>query len=116
MKHGGVTVKLTCPPGKFAQCVGTDTLTTLKAITVAVKHKHKLTLGSARFSIPAGQSKTLTIKLTRQALKLLAKKHRLRVLEKVAAHDPSGQSKTTSTTITIKLLGKHPKPALDFVL
>ena len=101
--NSAVKVKVTCPPGHFAQCVGTDTLTTIRALAVSVKHKHQVKLGSARFSIPAGQTKTLTIKLTKQALKLLAKKHKLKALETVVAHDSSGQSKTTTTTITIKL-------------
>ena len=104
---GAIKLKVTCPPGQFAECVGSDALTTVKAFAVAVKHKRMVSLGSARFSIPAGQTRTLTIKLTHKALTLLAKRHRLTALEKVVAHDPSGQTKTTQTTITVKLQPKH---------
>ena len=102
--NGNVKISVTCPPGQLATCVGTDTLSTLKAVTVtvSVRHKHKPILGSARFSIPAGQTKVLTIKLNNVALKLLTKYHNLLVLETVVAQDSTGQSKTTSTTITLK--------------
>jgi hypothetical protein len=105
VKHGAIKLKVTCPAGGFAQCIGKDTLTTIKAFPAAVRHR--VSLGSARFSIAAGQTKTLTIKLTHKALKLLAKVHKLKALERVLAHDPAGQSKTTQTTVTIKLPAKH---------
>jgi hypothetical protein len=107
VQNGAVKLKVTCPPGQFAECVGTDTLSTIKGFAVAVKHRHKVSLGSARFSIPAGQTKILTIKLTRKARILLARLHKLKVLETVVAHDPAGQAKATQTTITIKLAAKH---------
>jgi hypothetical protein len=86
-------------------CVGKDTLHTIKAFAVSAKHKRQL--GSASFSIPAGKTKTITIKLTSTALKLLSQKHTLAALERVIAHDGQGTSKTTTARITIKLQNKH---------
>jgi hypothetical protein len=107
VKKGAVKLKVTCPPSASGQCMGIDTMTTIKAFAVAVRRKHKVTLGSARFSIPSGQTRTLTIKLGRKGRTLLAKLHKLRVLDRVTAHDASGQTKVTQTTITIKLPPKH---------
>lgn len=109
VRDGAVKVRITCPATTFQACVGRDTLITLKAFAVVVKHKHEVTLGAAGFSIPAGQTKTLNIKLTKKALKLLGKQHKLRVLEKVVAHAGSSAVKTTNTTITIKLPANRAK-------
>jgi hypothetical protein len=107
VQNGAVKLKVTCPPGRFAECVGTDTLSTIKAFAVAVKRRHRVSLGSARFSIPAGQTRTVAIRLTRKARILLARLHKLKALETVVAHDPAGHSHVTQTTITIRLAPKH---------
>ncbi len=106
--NGTVKLSIPCPPGSLAFCAGSDTRKSLKAIAVRVVRKKKriLTFGSARFSIPAGRTGTVTIKLSSAARKLLAKSHTLKVLEVVVAHDQRGGSKTTSTTITLKLAKK----------
>lgn len=104
LNNGAVQVSIGCPPGALVSCVGTDVLTSLGAIAVSVTHKEKrlLTFGSKSFSIPAGHTGQVTMKLSKTALKLLARKHRLKVLESVTGHDNSGGSKTTTTTLTLK--------------
>jgi hypothetical protein len=111
VKRGAIHVAGTCPPDALVQCVGTDTLTTIKAVSVRVEPKRKkiLKLGSAHFSIPAGHTASIKIKLSKQALKLLAKAHPLRVRETVVAHDQSAVSKTSRTTLTLKLAKKKPR-------
>jgi hypothetical protein len=106
---GSVKVRITCPPNVIRLCVGKDTLSTVSAFAVSIMRskKHKLKLGATTFSIPAGSTKTLTIKLTAKARKLLAKKSRLAVLETVVAHDDRGTSKTATARITIRLAKKH---------
>jgi FG-GAP-like repeat len=113
VRKGVVKVRVSCPASATGVCVGRDTLTTIKAFAVAVKHKHKrkhaVVLGSASFSVPAGQTHTLRIKLTSKAQKLLAKNRTLAARETVLAHDSSGQSKTTSATLKLKAARKHAK-------
>ena len=101
VKNGVVHVVGTCPPAAFVQCVGTDTLTTLKAVSAKVR-KRILKLGSARFKIPSGHSQAIAIRLSRAAQKLLKQRRRLKAKEKVVAHDNHGVTKTTSATLTLK--------------
>jgi hypothetical protein len=86
-------------------CAGSDTLQTIRAIAVRVapRHKRALKLGFARFSIASGHTATVAIKLSRAARKLLARLRKFNVLEVVVAHDVGGASKTSKTTITLKL-------------
>jgi hypothetical protein len=107
-KKGTVQPLLHCT-ALVGDCAGRDTLKTAGPVTVsaAVKRKrHKrrrvLRLGSGRFSIPALASRKVTIKLSKAALKLLAKKHRLKVLEIAVAHDSRGTLKTTTASVTLK--------------
>jgi hypothetical protein len=102
LKNGTVKVPIPCPPSAVGNCTGKDVLKSLGAIIVSVRHKRVLTFGSAKFSIPAGKTRTVAIKLSKKALKLLAQKHKLKVLESVTAHDNRGVSKTTTTKLTLK--------------
>jgi hypothetical protein len=108
LKNGTVKVKIQCPPSALGNCVGSVTLKWLGAITVSVKHKKRvLTIGRARFSIAAGHTGTVTIKLSKTALKLLARKRKLHVLGKVVAHDTRGVPKTSSATVALKAAPKR---------
>jgi endoglucanase len=62
-------------------CTGTITGQTVNTFAVTtVKHKaRKVSLGSARFSLKAGKSKTVILKLSKAFKKLLAAKHSLKV-------------------------------------
>jgi hypothetical protein len=100
---GSVTLKLTCPATAAASCVGRATLATIRAYAVSVRHKRKLVLGSKPFSIPAGHTLALTIKLTSKALKLLAARHLVPAREVIAAHDASGHAVTTTATVKLAL-------------
>jgi hypothetical protein len=104
VKNGAVKPLLTCPTTASGHCIGSDTLLSLQAYLVRAGHprKHKLTLGSAHFSLAPGATARITIKLSRKALKLLAKIHSLVVLEKILAADSTGVSRASSTTITVK--------------
>jgi hypothetical protein len=108
-KNGKVVLSLPCPAATAGSCAGTDTLKTTGPVAANVAAKRKrhnkrrvLTLGSARFSIPAGDTGKVTIKLSKAARKLLAKKHTLKVLEVVVAHDSRGTTKTSSAKVKLK--------------
>jgi hypothetical protein len=109
VRHGKAKLTVICPPSASTVCVGSDTLQTIKAVAVRVvlKRKRTLKLGFARFSIASGRTATVTIKLSKAARRLLARRHGLKVLEIVVAHDVDGTPTTSRATITLKL---PPKP------
>jgi hypothetical protein len=105
VRHGKAKLTVVCPPSASTGCAGSDALQTIKAVAVRVvpKRKRTLKLGLARFSIPSGHTATVTIKLSKAARRLLAKRHRFNVLEIAVAHDAGGTPETSKTTITLKL-------------
>jgi hypothetical protein len=111
-KHGKVSLSLSCPAGAVGNCVGINTLTTASKVvapklTAAKKKGPKvLTLGNGHFTIAAGKSGKVTIKLNKTALKLLAKKHTLKVKQTIVAHDARNLS--TETTGSLKLNAAKP--------
>lgn len=104
VKNGKVTLALSCPATSIGHCVGTDTLTTASKVVASKKKKKAkvLTLGKHSFSIPAGKSAKVTIKLNKTALKLIAKKHTLKVKQTVVAHDSRKFSKKTTGSLKLK--------------
>jgi hypothetical protein len=106
VKNGKVTVTLLCPATSQGNCVGVDTLNTAGKVVAprltAAKKAKILTLGKGSFSIAAGHSGKVTIRLNKTALKLLAKKHTLKVKQTIVAHDSRNVSKTTSGNLKLK--------------
>jgi hypothetical protein len=112
VKHGKVSETLGCPANAVDNCVGTTTLRTAGKVVppklVAAKKKAKiLTLGRGTFSIPAGKTRKVTIKLSNAALKLLARKHTLKGKQTIVAHDSRNTSKTTTGSVTLKAAKKR---------
>jgi hypothetical protein len=103
--NGTFPIKVTCPKGQSV-CIGSITLRTLTAVS-AKKRKAILTLATGSFTVSGGQVKTVTLRLSAKAKKLLAKSHTLRAKALLVAHDNSGASRTTSTTVTLKLVKPH---------
>jgi ribosomal protein L28 len=111
-KHGKVKVSVACAAIAVGDCIGTYTLNTagkvtLKAVAAKAKKAKILTLGRSGFSIPAGQTRTVTIKLSAKALRLLAKKHKVKATQIVLAHDARNVAKRTTGPITLKLAAKR---------
>ena len=106
---GKVQVPLSCPASSVGNCVGTDIVQTAGKVTlraVAAKHKPKakiLTLGKGSFSIPAGTTKKVTIKLSHAALKLLRKKHKLKAKQTIVSHDNRNLRRTTTGSLTLEI-------------
>ncbi len=103
---GAVTLKVSCPAGE-SSCSGTVTLRTLNAVAAvagASKHKHKaiLTLASGPFTVAGGHAQTVTLHLSAVARALLTKAHVLRVRATLVAHDSTGATRTTQTTVTLR--------------
>ena len=86
---------MSCPSGSGG-CAGKLTLTSGGTAARTVK------LGSASFTLAAGSSKKLKVKLTRAGKKLLARNHKAKSHAVVNAHDAAGHSKRTTATVTLK--------------
>ncbi len=111
---GAVALQIKCPAGD-SSCSGTVTLRTLGAVAArAAKHgkgKHKvvLTLASGSFTVAGGKVQTVTLRLSSKARALLAHSHSLRAQLTIVAHNASGASHTTQTTVVLHVVvkGKH---------
>ena len=104
-----VLVKLACVAGGTS-CKGKVTLRHTETV-VKVKHgktqRHKVTLvlGSAKYSIMAGQSTTIKVALTRTARRLLKRRHKLATKDTVTLVQLDGH---TTTAIRFQLTLKQP--------
>ncbi len=110
---GSVTLKISCPAGETS-CVGTVTLRTLAAVTagdgrVAKAKASVLTLASGSFTVPGGNTRTITLHLSAKARALLARVHTLRSRATLLAHDLQGASHTTLTLVTLRAASTHHK-------
>jgi hypothetical protein len=99
---GAVSLAVSCPAGE-SSCAGTVTLRTLGAVS-ARKKKGKatvLTLARGVFTVAGGATQPVTLRLSGQALTLLAQLHVLRVIATIVAHDATGATHTTRATVTL---------------
>ena len=109
-----VTIPVPCPAGLPGNCAGTITLRTAARVlppklAAAKKRKKKiLKLGSARFSVPSGTAAKVKVKLSKTALKLIAKKRKVKAVATITA-TAGGTTKTTKPTITLKAAKKKKK-------
>jgi len=105
-RKGTVAITIKCM-GQ-SSCAGTVTLRTLTAVSARAR-KQILALGSASFAtIAGGQSKSVSVRLSSKALKLLSRSHTLRVRATVVAHGSDGSLHTTLITVTLQAYkGKH---------
>jgi Ca2+-binding RTX toxin-like protein len=94
VSKGVASIKLSCPAGT-AGCKGSVALFTAKTIRVG-KLKAKLELGRASYTVGAGQSKTIKVKLASGASKL-ARKKKLAVTARVV----SGGAGEKSSKLTL---------------
>jgi len=106
---GAVTIKISCPAGD-ANCAGTLTLRTQRAVTSTVAGKPKakpvvITFGTAAFTIAGGKVETVVLHLSAKARALLGRLHSLGVRVTIVAHNPAGASHTAQS-ITVLLAPK----------
>jgi len=103
---GAVSIRVSCP-AKETRCSGTVTLRTLSAVIAAAGSAAKtkaaiLTLATGSFSVAGGKAETVTLHLTPKARKLLVGSHVLHARATIVAHDASGATHTTQTTVTLR--------------
>jgi hypothetical protein len=102
VKNGKAPVLVKCPAKAKGSCVGKLTLKTAKAVKDSKGKKRVITLGSANFTIAAGKSKTVKVKLSKQGKFVVAHHDSVKAVGTAKAHDGTGKSKTTSGKVTLK--------------
>jgi hypothetical protein len=120
----GASLSLACQAPAGQTCSGAATLTTTekiqlpgnKVLTLSAHNPHKrirsriVVVGAARFTVAAGQTKTVSVSLNSTGKKLLSKFGRLPVTLTVTFTAANGQSSTVvRTKSTIKQPQKHKK-------
>jgi len=104
MAGGAIKLKITCP----VAAKGTLTLQTAGAYKAAKKTRKKVRLGRKSFSLKAGKSKTLSVKLSKKARRLVKrnKKLRARAIVAVKGSKVAKASKSTKTLVIKVKKGK----------
>jgi hypothetical protein len=94
-------IKLRC--GAAARCQGVLTLsaTVRGKLVGSPRSRVKLTLGNQRFSIAAGRTATVKVRLTSRGYRLLLRVKRLPTQARVVYKQPTGGTTTTTRTITL---------------
>ena len=101
VKRGVAFIKVSAPAGTSGNSTGTLTLRTAKAVRLAGL-KATLQLGSARYDIAPGASKTLKVKLAKGSQRLAGSKRQLKVVA-VASTGASGQIAQSTRRLTLAL-------------
>jgi hypothetical protein len=96
VKKRKAKVAIGCPAGTPTPCGGTLTLSYSQG-------KKTRTAGTASFSVEAGTTGKIKVKLSKRALKTLGKRHKLKLTASATATDGAG--KTASSTGKVKLRG-----------
>jgi Ca2+-binding RTX toxin-like protein len=95
------SIKVSCPATSPANCTGSLVVRTAKSVKLAGL-KVVLQLGSARYNLAPGVSRTLKVKLVKRSKRLADGKGHLKVLA-VASTGPSGKTAQSSQRLTLAL-------------
>ena len=101
VKRGTASIQVRCPAISSGNCTGSLALGTAKRIKLA-GIKAALQLGSKRYNIAPGTSRTVKVKLAQGSRRLADNKGRIKVLA-VASTGPSSQIAQSSRRLTLTL-------------
>jgi len=101
VKRGVASIKVSAPAGASGNSTGTLTVRTAKPVRLAGL-KLTLQLGSRRYDIAPGATKTLKLKLAKGSQRLAGSKRQLKALA-VASTGPQGQIAQSSRRLTLTL-------------
>jgi len=101
VKRGVASIKVSAPAGASTNSTGSLTVRTAKAVRLGGL-KAVLQLGSARYSVPPGASRTIKVKVPKGTNRLADRKGRLKV-RALASTGPSLDTATSSKRLTLKL-------------
>jgi PKD repeat protein len=95
-RGSAVTVLVSCPASAAGGCAGTVKLTSGSSAAATV------VIGSAKFKLAAGHSAKLRVHIGRRGLRLLKRRHKLRVLATVVTRSATGSQVVTQAPFTLK--------------
>jgi Ca2+-binding RTX toxin-like protein len=101
VSKGRASIKVSCPATSPGNCTGSLAIRTVKSVKLAGL-KVVLQLGSARYNLAPGSSRTLKVKLATGSRRLADSKGHLEVLA-IASTGPSGKIAQSSQRLTIAL-------------
>jgi Ca2+-binding RTX toxin-like protein len=101
VRKGTASIKVSCPPMSSGNCTGSVAVRTAKSVKLAGL-RAVVQLGSARFNLTPGGSKTLKVRLARGSGRLADRKGHLKVLA-VASTGASGNIAQSSKRLTLAL-------------
>lgn len=99
-----IRIPIPCPQEVTGSCVGRIRLVTASRVLVpgaGASARRRLTLGSQRFSVPAGATKTTRLRLSNPARRLAAARRRIRVVAALTA-TANATTKTTRRRLTVR--------------
>jgi hypothetical protein len=99
VKNATASIKLTCPAGASGSCAGSLALRTAGPVKLGGV-KAVLQLGTARYTIVPGATKTVTVKLAKGSQRLANRNGRISV-RAVASTGPAGQIALSSRRLTL---------------
>jgi Ca2+-binding RTX toxin-like protein len=99
VKGGAASIKVSCPAISPGNCTGSLAVRTAKRIKLAGL-KVAPQLGSARYSIAPGASRSVRVRLAQGSRRLAGRNRRLRVLA-IASTGPSGKIAKSSRRLTV---------------
>jgi uncharacterized protein YhdP len=101
MTSGGrVLISIGCPLAETLGCKGSVKIETAAKLSAAVKRR--LTLGSARFQIGGGQTRNVSVRLSRRGRALARIARGVRVRTIVVASDAAGNRATTIKRLRLR--------------
>jgi hypothetical protein len=100
-RGSNASIKVRCPATSVGNCTGSVALRTAKGVRFGGL-RAVLELGSARYDLAPGASKTLKVKLARGIRRVADRNGRLKV-RAVASTGPSGKAAQSSRRLTLAL-------------
>lgn len=100
-----VTVRISCPIGEVRGCRGTVTLATARKVAARIVggRARILTLGSARFSVAAGQVRIVRVRVTPATYRLLKRLRKVAIRVSARATDAAGNTSRRAVTLTLRV-------------
>jgi hypothetical protein len=105
-RSGKVELSLKCPLAETLGCHGSVTLETAARVAAGsaaeAAARQRLRLGKASFRIPGGQTRTVTVRITRRGRALLRAKRRMAVRVLVTGIDKTGNKRQVVKRLTLR--------------
>ena len=114
VEHGRVQLLVSCPAGQTT-CRGPVVMRSMRT-RAALLHRRRargsryLALGRASFQLDGGQIAQVSIRLPKEALRLLAKSQLLWAVVKTSASNPQGESHTSSFRLALQQAQQRTSP------